>query len=463
MSLINKKRHRYEFLLMTVGFAFFLNPMIALFDVLPDLFGCAIILFALHRLSPVALDFETAENYFKYMLIASVARLAVALASSGFDAVTNLSVSLILWIVETAIAFMALSATCDGLEALNIKLADTKKDPSELRNIGIAFFAARGFSSMLPYLTSVIGADDDIITSEGYNTGADYSALLTVANVIITVVFAVFFMSAVVATIGKAAKNEALNTSITTALEEKRALDPDFFKRKTLTFSITLIAYSTLFLIDFIGGLPNGGANFLPDFLFGATVLWAVVLLRKLLGKGFIPTVVSGVLYVLASTVNFFVYNSFLEKHYYTDFNTLITDRFIGDYINAIVFSSIETLTLIAFAVCLIIYLMPLATYYAIQAVPDEFVRLKKATEKLRKRMKAMLILFGVLLSVVALSGTALTAVFQMFDVGYGDIDFPYLLTHVIFHILFYAFASTVFLRIRAGVIKRYERPSDIL
>jgi hypothetical protein len=49
-----------------------------------------------------------------------------------------------------------------------------------------------------------------------------------------------------------------------------------------------------------------------------------------------------------------------------------------------------------------------------------------------------------------------------MFDVSYDDINFPFLLVHVALNIVFYATFSTAILRMKAGVLKRYERPSDV-
>ena len=443
------------------GFAFFLNPMIVLFDLLPDFIGCALIMYALNRLSPVALDFENAFNYLKYMVFASAGRMLVAFASSGFDSVTLLSVSLILGIIETAIAVMAFGSLCEGLSSLEIKYGSGAGEHSELKNIGIAFFAVRGFCSMLPYITSVFTDNDDMITSDTYAPAMDYTILLMAANVIITVIFAVFMMMTVVSNFGKLAKNVEFCKAVRTDLDLKKETEPSFFIRKNMTFALSLLAYSPLFLIDLISGMPDGGRSFLPDACFGVIAVWAVLLLGRYL-EGSKGVAISGAVYTVLSFTNFFVYNGFLKKHYYTDFDMLIV-RFLSDYIFALVFAALETAALIVFAIKLTKYLMPIAQQYSIQDVPPEFVRLSAQTEKQRANSVRLLKGFGIALSALAVLKTVLVAILQMFDVGYGDINFPYLLTHVAVCIVFYGFASTVLLRMRAGVLKRYERPSDIL
>lgn len=446
-------------MLITVGSFFFLNPMIALFDLIPDLIGCALIMFGLHRLSPLASDFENAFGYFKYMILASAARIAVALASSGFDGVTMLSVSLILGLVETGIAFAALGALCEGLSTLELKFDGAVNEQTDLKSIGVAFFAARSVSSMLPYVTSVLSDSDDLITGESY-AGAEYSAILLLVNVAVTVVFAVFFVIAVTHSVGRLARRASLVSELHSAIDEKKLCDPDLFVRKNMTFALTLLAYSPLFLIDVIGGLPVGGKNFLPDFGFGLIVIWSVWLLSKQIG-GSKPVLISGTVYTVLSAVSFFVYNDFLSRHYYTDFDLIIL-KFTGQYIVAVVFAALETAALIVLAVMLVKFLTPIATHYAIPDVPPEFIRLTEQNEKARARSLTFLKSTGAFLCFIAVMGLALVCCLQMFDVSYDDINFPFLLVHVALNIVFYATFSTAILRMKAGVLKRYERPSDV-
>ncbi len=449
-----KKLHFNELLLIIIGFMFFLNPMIILFDFIPDFIGCALIMLALHRLSSLTSDFESAFNYFKYMIAVSAARLLISLVSGQFDNVTYLSVSLILALVEAFIAYLALSALCDGLDTLNHRFDNTTREAVELRNIGVVFFVIRGLCSMLPYITSVLDKEDDTLLPGYAGESADYAVLLTLVNVVITVVFAIFLAITVIKHIGAYVKSQDISVALKQAVEEKKATQPEFFVRKNLVFAITLLAFCSLFLIDFLAGLPVGGRNFIPDFVFGIIAVWAVVLLRKQL-SGYLAPLISGAVYTALSTVSFFVYNGFLSRHYYTDFNTVIK-LFLGDYLVAVIFAFAETVALIVFAVMIVRYLMPVAVHFSIPDYTSEFVRLGQQTEKARRLSRRLLIGFGVFLSVIALSGTAITALFQLFDVGYDDIDFPYLLAHIVLHIAFYAYSSTLFLRLKNGVNRRF-------
>jgi hypothetical protein len=236
---------------------------------------------------------------------------------------------------------------------------------------------------MLPYVTSVLSDSDDLITGESY-AGAEYSAILLLVNVAVTVVFAVFFVIAVTHSVGRLARRASLVSELHSAIDEKKLCDPDLFVRKNMTFALTLLAYSPLFLIDVIGGLPVGGKNFLPDFGFGLIVIWSVWLLSKQIG-GSKPVLISGTVYTVLSAVSFFVYNDFLSRHYYTDFDLIIL-KFTGQYIVAVVFAALETATLIVLAVMLVKFLTPIATHYAIPDVPPEFIRLTEQNDAVSPR-----------------------------------------------------------------------------
>ncbi len=454
-----KKPRINEFLLIIIGFFFFLNPMVVLFDFIPDFIGCVLIMLAAHRLACLSSDFEDAFKYLRFMVIASAARLFVSLVSGQFDNVTYLSVSLIFAICETIIAYLTLTSLCNGLDSLNYKYAKNEKEPIELRNIGIVFFAVRGLCSMLPYVTSVLNNEDDIIAPGYTDNTADYVMLLTFVNIIITVIFAVFFAITVIKHLGAYIKSREIRDAVLAEIEAKKQLTPEFFIRKNLSFCLTLLAYCTVFLVDFLAQLPVGGMNFIPDFLFGLVAIWVIILLKKQLHH-YIAPLICGIIYTATSAVSYFVYNGFLSKHFATDID-LIIKRFLSPYITAIAFAFIETVALIVFAMTLVRYLMPLAVHHSVCDYTAEFTRLGKQTERERLINKRMLIGFGVFLSVIALSGTALPALFPIFDVGYDDINFPYLLAHIVLHILFYAYASTLFLRLRAGVRRRYTPISD--
>lgn len=460
-KIIGKLKSINSFTLLCVGMIILANPMIALFDIIPDFIGCALIMFSLRKLAPVASELDDAFNCFKYMIIASVVRMLIAMSSAQFDSVTLLSASIILGIAEFIIAYMAFSALADGMATIKLKFSYGPREPIELKNVSLVFFGARGLCSLLPYVSSVLDKDEEIISPLSAAEGPDYSGILMLVNIVITIIFAVFFIMTVINHLGKAAKNQALKQEIADAIFEKRTVTPEYFTRKTLTFALTLLAYSSLFLIDFIAGMPMGGRSFIPDFGFGIFAIWAILLMKKYL-SGYKKPLISGIIYTVISAASFFVYNDFLSRHYLTDFNLLLKG-FLGQYAVAVAFAVAESAALIVFTVMLVKYLLPIITNYSAPVIPEEFVRLRAQSEKNTKRTLRMMTAFKICLIIIAVSGTALVALLQLFDVGYDDIDFPYLLAHIAMHIAFYAFSSTLFLRLRSAVINKYETPDDVI
>lgn len=448
------KKHPSEFVILIVGVFFFFNPMLSLLDLLPDFIGCALIIYALNRLSPVSSELENACTYFKYMMLTSVVRLFVTMANPGFDDVMSLSIILIFGIVEFGIAFAALSAMCDGLAFLNARFNGKTKESPEMRYVGLAFFAMRGFSAILAFLPTVIRNDeDDFITGGAPAAVSDYSSLLMLVNIVLTLIFAVFFATVLISYVGKLSRDREMRGEIALALEVKGQKEPEFFIRKTFDFSFKLIAYSPLFLIDFIGD----GINYIPDALFGALSVWAVLLMGRY-ASGYRRVAICGGIYTAISMANFFIFNSFMKRRYFLAFFRLITN-YLPEYIFAVAFTAAETVSLCIYFIMLAKFLIPIAHTHAIWDVPPEFVKMRKETDKyisVSKLLIKLLMIFGIFISLL---GTLYTSLLHFFNYY----NFPYIMVHLIFNIIFFAFSSTVMLRMRSGMLKRYEKPSDIV
>ena len=99
-----------DFTLILIGALFMVNPMIAFVDVIPDLFGCAIIVYALHRLSSVSPELEEAEKYFKYMILASAGRILILFANPGFDDVMLLTMAMVFGVIDVGIMLAGMPA-----------------------------------------------------------------------------------------------------------------------------------------------------------------------------------------------------------------------------------------------------------------------------------------------------------------------------------------------------------------
>ena len=71
------------------------------------------------------------------------------------------------------------------------------------------------------------------------------------------------------------------------------------------------------------------------------------------------------------------------------------------------------------------------------------------------RNTRILLKFYTLLLIVTGLSGTAFTALLHLFPY--------YWMIHFVFNIALFAVASTLFLRLRSGIMTKYERPEDVV
>lgn len=440
-----------ELKLIIVGIAFMLNPMISVLDVLPDLIGCVLIFYALTRLSSVSPELETARPYFKYMGYVSLIRAICFLASGSFDDVMRLSVTLVFAVIEFGLAVMAFPALYDGIEYLNIRYSGNVKETPEIKFVSMLFFGVRGFMSVLPLLGSVLNMNDgEIITSGDQlkDTWSSYTSLLTVVNIVITLIFAVFWVALIIGYVGKLSKEREFCERIREAYEQKKKDDPEFFTRRTITFFCAVMGYAAFFLIDVIGD----GVNIIPDLVFGAATVFAVFAGRRYLTQAK-KSIISGAVYTVLSAVNIMVFNSFMKKRYYAPFRLIISD-FIWEYVILIAAALLEAVALVIYARYIFASVSQVINEHSVREAPSGFIRTAEENRKLRRSLNIKLKIYTVSLTVTALS-TLLFSVLLL--------PVPlYRLIHSFINIVFVFISVMFFSALSAAVKKKYERVTDI-
>ncbi len=441
-----------ELKLIIVGIAFMLNPMISVLDVLPDFIGCVTVFYALTRLSSVSPELDTARPYFKYMAYVSVIRTVCFFASGSFDDVMRLSVTLIFAVIEFGLAVMAFPALYDGIAYLNIRYSGNAKDAPEIKFVSMLFFGVRGFMSVLPQLGAVLNmSGDDIITSGDQlkSTWSAYTGLLTVVNVVITLICAVFFMALVVGYIGRLSIKKEFCESVREAYVKKKLDDPEFFIRRTVMFFCAVMSAAGIFLLDVIGD----GINVIPDFVFGAASVFAVYVCARYLSDAK-KTFISGSVYTALSVAGFFVFNWFMKKRFYAPFRLIIT-RFVWEYVLIIAVALLEAAALAFYARCLFKAMTRIIDEHSVREAPKGFIRTAEENARLRKSLKLKLTVYVVALAVTALSTLLLNILLLPVPL--------YRIIHSAVNIAF-VFISVMFFSALSGAVKRkYERVTDIV
>ncbi len=440
--------------LIISGMFFLCNPMIAIFDIFPDFIGYALIMLGLNRLSAISPELDDARPYFRYLLLASVARTFVFFASGTFDETMNLSVTLIFAAIEFGLAVMAIPALYEGLSYLNIRYSGKAKEAPEFKTIGIAFFCVRGIMSIIPMLGSIVyNPDDELITSPDQVAGGgwgEYALLLTVVNAVVTIIFAIFWISIVISYIGKLSKDNDFKSLISAAYEKRRHDDPGYFTRRTLCFAFTLAIIGSFFLIDLLGD----GMNYIPDFVFGLFILPTIYLIKPYTDKlAFKKALISGSVFTVMSIANFIEYTTFMGRRFYAPFEKLLM-MFPWEYIIAVIFALLECASLIAFAYFLFHALKPVSEKETTPDIPENFVKSAKENQKFIKRSLGLLYAFCISLGVTAVSTLLFTALLHPFP--------EFWMINFVVNLIFFCISNVFFTKLITGVKHRYSTANDI-
>ena len=440
-----------DFTLLIIGALFMINPMIAFVDVIPDLFGCAIIAYALHRLSSVSPELEDAEKYFKYMILASAGRILILFANPGFDDVMLLTLAMVFGVIDVGIMLAGMPAFYEGLAYLNVRYGGKAQEMPEFKIVGIAFIGARGFLSMLPYIESLMikeETEDSISAAVEEAANGGYAVILMLVNVVATLIFAAFWITMLVTYLRAFTKDKEFCQRVYDAYEEKNHKEPEFFLRRTLLFALKILMWSAVFLFDLLGD----GKNVIPDVIFAAGVIWVAYILRKRF-ENMKPIMISGAVYGVLSIVNHIVYNDFMAARFFARFD-LVLMRYASEYYIAIAVSVVETIALIFLAYYLRRAFMPMVETHSVPIVPKEFIRSARNNEIYVQNSHKLLNAYTALLITVAVSGTGLTALLLPFP--------EYHLIHTAFNIAFFVLSLILTSRMEKGILARYERISDI-
>ena len=481
-----------SFILIFAGLLFTLNPMLGLIDILPDLIGFMLIYIGVSRLSAVSVELEDSLSYIKWAAIISLGRALISLGSGGFDDTMRLCLSMVLSVLEFGVMIFVLGSLSDGLSYLSIRYCGSSKEDGietkdggenafirllglnengtrrgespEFRIIGLIFFGARGFFSVLPQIGVLWQRPEGDGSSLGDTLAMEwvhYSSMLTVLNVIITLAVAVFWFLSIRGYIGAMAADRELNSAIGKAFSEKRSAEPGYFIRRRLTLAFRLLAVAGVFLIDFIGD----GVNFIPDPVFALLSLAAALALSPYCGEQkrdergrAVPSpevkraVYCGAAYFALSCLSFAYCNHFAKSRYFLSFSTMVI-TYTAEYMLTILLALLEGVALVMYIRALLPLLSFVADGHLGLEVPEEFVRTRDENEQTRTTVKKKLRWIFILSCAVAASGVAFTVTLQLMP--------EYWMIHLALNAALYALLLNTVSQYQTEIKARYAKPGE--
>lgn len=437
-------------LLIFVGFIFTLNPMLALVDILPDFIGFALIFLGVNKLGMISPEITDSVNYFKWAAIISLARFGTWLGSGSFDETMILCMTMVFAVLEFGVMFFALPLLSDGLSYLNIRYSGSLPEDNTLRTVGTVFFGARGFLSVLPELgaLSLGGNPDGEVTGEVATVDwAEFSSALTIANILLTLVFAAFFLMILLKRVGGMIKDEGFVSALRQAYEDKKRDDPGIFIRRRLLYAFSALSVGAFFLIDITGD----GVNFIPDIVFGALSLLSVWLISPYT-ESVKRAYITGGAYTAVSIGSYIYATLFAKRRYFMTFDTLMV-MFPAEYYIGVALAILEGVALVLYLREIVPLLGQVAEGHVGLIVTDEFTRTKKQNESSVRTLKIKLKALFIVGSVTAVSGAVFIGTLHAFPV--------YWMIHAAVNIaLFVLFINTIS-QFVSEINMRYEKPGE--
>lgn len=267
------------------------NPLVNIFDYLPDFIGCFILVHALSYYARRAPYFDEARSDFMKLGILSLARIPTFIIMTRIISQNMREIdlrpllTLVFATVEIFLAIRAInnlfsalsylgqrSEAASLISAFNVSVKKTMK-VEELRVLSYALVLCKSACSLLPELLLLTN------TEAALNPGRLTPSLLypyaILVAFIVTLVFGAIFTRMASAFIKTICREDKIHDAAEAMIDDIRR---DEIKKKIkvnkMQSFLTVMTLSGLFLFDF-SSKKLGGADFIPDFLFGIIVLFA--------------------------------------------------------------------------------------------------------------------------------------------------------------------------------------------
>ena len=338
-----KKNRIVKFGLLILGFIFFANPNISVFDILPDCIGCLFIIAAIFKLSDMSDEMAEARRAFHILFwinLSKLPALMLLLWTTGVNVGEETMWLLFAFcyaVAETVFGLRAFRALFDGLayfgtrkdggEFILVKLLRAEKTakngkitPAKYRRIesylGFTslFWVAKQVLCTLPEF-ALLSSHDSLgyVTSEGlmiYNFRPVFLAL----GAIVSLVFGIVWLVRICGYTRHLARHKDF---FSTLCEEYKDVVNNrkgiFAMRRTHIFSVVASA-AAIFSVDFY----LDEVNVLPDFISAVLLFIAASIIANQVG-GAKWLKISSVLYFLTSLVTFVSMLAFTSEYPYSE------------------------------------------------------------------------------------------------------------------------------------------------
>ena len=255
---------------------FLFNPLISIFDILPDFIGYY---FLLRAFTPTSYIFDNASDLYdsvKRMMIIGIAKFFSVLLLFVTDTTMALVLSFSFAIVEILYGIGMFTKLFDVTSYIRLRYdSETRTARAEkLKSFSIFFLIAKVVFASMPDLTALTVGNSDL----GKVNLTRFRPLLFIASATVMLVIGTIWLVRFVRFF-KNAFSEGLLSRIEGEYNQQRIERPGIFVSKDFMFSIKLLAIGSIFLFD----ISIDNVNFFMDAIFS---ILCIIAFRSLIKKG---------------------------------------------------------------------------------------------------------------------------------------------------------------------------------
>lgn len=272
-----------NFVIITIGLFFLINPLFHVLDILPDLFGFLLIYVGASKIAVFDGRLESALKKIQYLIAVSAVKIIItySVMSSALDS-DRLLASFCFAIVEILLLIIVSADFFEGFSYV-VDRNDGKQTAAIIPNVRfltILFFLAKIILSVVPGLYSLIEAQQHVdITNEQY-----YWSLLSTKGIVSAFTILVVFVLGIIWYINIAkmfitAKNDTeLNKNLFKRYSAEYLAYPEKQNYKTMKTGL----YTALFAFIFFFNISVDGIRILPTALGIIFIAISALILKSL-------------------------------------------------------------------------------------------------------------------------------------------------------------------------------------
>ena len=260
------------------GLILLVNPIISLYDILPDFIGYLLLFTALREVSRLEGRMEDAQSRLIWLAAFSGLRLTLALVFYDAQSSFKLLVCFSLAVVELVTFLMWSASFFSGLEYL-LNRNDGEELVGRLSNVRfltVLFFIVRSACNLLPEFTSLLedAAMTDLTNAARYLALAGGKNLFILLGIVVVLVLGGFWLSGTLRFMKSAAGDARFSAALHRRYSEEGCDSPPRVRLRLLRSGFWAIIIGGAFFFDF----TLDGTDVLPD-VAGLLIICAGVLI----------------------------------------------------------------------------------------------------------------------------------------------------------------------------------------